>query len=94
MDDVVREGDISIQPLDERLISAFIAEGVLAKQAATVEEDEGGEPGVAAVRRTVGDHLDFEERIRRELRFIGLASEDEVCAFCGNLLLVPRAGAM
>ncbi|KAJ3033167.1 Transcriptional regulator [Rhizophlyctis rosea] len=82
LDDFVREGDISIPALDERLMSAFIAEGVVAKAAEVDEEQDndaggGGEPGSAAVRRSEGDYLDFEERVRRELRFVGLASEDE-----------------
>ncbi|KAJ3041737.1 Transcriptional regulator [Rhizophlyctis rosea] len=83
LDDLVREGDISIRPLDERIISCLIADNLIPRTAApalmqqSADEDDAVEPGSAAVKRSSGDYLDCEERIRRELLFIGLGDEEE-----------------
>ncbi|KAJ3293065.1 Transcriptional regulator [Borealophlyctis nickersoniae] len=73
-DEAMRDGEPSIGPLAERIISALLAEQILQKVDYT---GDIGRLGENARLRTKADVMDLEERMRQELRHIGLIDEDD-----------------
>lgn len=77
IEDTVYEGDLHLGPLSERLLAAFIREGVVPDQ---TDEDEdpftSASSRVLARSRSKTDLSLMEERIRAELIHTGLITED------------------
>ncbi|KAJ3091521.1 Transcriptional regulator [Quaeritorhiza haematococci] len=86
IDDTVHVGDVFYGPLTERIICSLFDEGIL-DMAALADGGSGSEPEdesnelravVAKGRqRSRGDMMDLENRLRAELKHIGLIDEDE-----------------
>lgn len=77
VDDTIYDGDLHMGSLSERLISAFIREGVVPDQ---MDEDDDPLPSSSRVvhkLRTKTDLSLFEERLKAELVHIGLLTHQE-----------------
>lgn len=74
-------GDVTLGSLSERIVTALIEEGVIvdARVDDTSDMSQSSHPvPPLPPPRTRGDMLELEERIKEELRFVGLLGDDEV----------------
>jgi hypothetical protein len=90
-DNTVYGGDVQMGSLTERILGALREEGVSIngnsssdkRKRNRVEDDDDGEGGEgvsqkAVVSRTVHDMMSLEDRLRMEMRYLGLLDEKEV----------------
>jgi len=70
----IDQDDISCGPLTERLLSSLIAEEVVAPK----EVKDGNDDQNQEVQPSARNYAELEERIKRELRYIGLLGNEEV----------------
>lgn len=81
--------NIYVGPLTERLVSAIAIQNKDATpfdvQKTSIGQVEDPTVEFPPPRTAVLDAVDLEERIRRELRFVGLLPEDEVCSILHQL---------
>ena len=75
-DDTVLPGDVTLGPLTERLLSCLIPEGIVPDQRLLDEDAEI--PAQKHKPRTSADMAKVEERVKKELIFLGLYSEQQV----------------
>jgi hypothetical protein len=91
-DDTVLPGDVSLGPLAEKLLASLIPEGVVPDLRLLLEEDGTTDPTPANVNtqssalktilsrkpRTSLEIRDMEARLRKELVFLGIVSENDL----------------
>ncbi|KAJ3025770.1 UNVERIFIED_CONTAM: Transcriptional regulator [Siphonaria sp. JEL0065] len=90
VNDTVYGGDVYIGPLSERLLSTLVEEGSVNPAAIDLEavrrfgEDDESDgpvvpsrPGINATCRTTSDVIGLEERLRNELKYLGLFGDEE-----------------
>ncbi|KAI9205339.1 histone acetyltransferases subunit 3-domain-containing protein [Polychytrium aggregatum] len=79
-DDGVIPGDVGFGSLTERIVSSLFHEDLLEAAEDHYHDDEPDDPVAVAARmkaRTKTEMSDLEERLKNELRFIGLLPEEE-----------------
>ncbi|KAG0374462.1 Transcriptional regulator [Mortierella sp. AD032] len=78
-DENIDQDEVSCGPLTERIICSLISEEVAdAKDFAQEEEARGASPSPAAAQSNTRNYAELEERIKRELRYIGLLGNEEI----------------
>ncbi len=77
MDGTVFEGDIQLGKLSQRLLAALCRESLVPDIKHNLADDDDTFPAVAPLLRTKADLNTLEDRIRKELCFIGLLEDEE-----------------
>jgi hypothetical protein len=80
------QNDIGGGSLTERLISSLVVENILTEDINLNEDEEEDDPDIVERKHTrtmlqsdpPAEVVDFEERLRRELRYVGLFSDEDV----------------
>lgn len=72
----IREGDIYLKPLSERIIASLMENRIIGFVPPITPTTDDLDDGISF--RTDGDMVELEQRMRNELRYIGLIDEDEV----------------
>ncbi|KAF9939505.1 Transcriptional regulator [Mortierella antarctica] len=78
-DENIDQDEVSCGPLTERIISSLISEEVV--DSSDMKQDDNlsaPSPSPAAVQSSARNYAELEERIKRELRYIGLLGNDEI----------------
>ncbi|KAG0071584.1 Transcriptional regulator [Linnemannia elongata] len=78
-DENIDQDEVSCGPLTERIICSLISEEVAdAKDFAQDEDAPRASPSPAAMQSNARNYAELEERIKRELRYIGLLGNEEI----------------
>ncbi|KAG0198748.1 Transcriptional regulator [Mortierella sp. GBA30] len=78
-DENIDQDEISCGPLTERIICSLISEEVVeAKEIKQDDESSGSSTAPATVQASARNYAELEERIKRELRYIGLLGNEEI----------------
>ncbi|KAF9421050.1 Transcriptional regulator [Podila epigama] len=72
-DENIDQDEVSCGPLTERIICSLIAEDVDSK---LIKQDD--EPGPSGINSQPRNYAELEERVKRELRYIGLLGNEEI----------------
>jgi transcriptional adapter 3 len=86
--------NVFVGPLTERVVAALAFgceedRSQLANSEMRGKDASGDARGEKEERKAI-DAVELEERIKKELRFIGILGEDEVCVPCYLLLVIRR----
>ncbi|KAF9582172.1 Transcriptional regulator [Lunasporangiospora selenospora] len=76
-DENIEQEDISCGPLTERIISSLILEDVVDPKELKTDEDQP-DPAPIVHQSNPRNYAELEERIKRELRYIGLLGNEEI----------------
>ncbi|KAG0258488.1 Transcriptional regulator [Mortierella polycephala] len=78
-DENIDQDEVSCGPLTERIICSLISEEVVDSKELKQDEDVSApSPSPAALQSNARNYAELEERIKRELRYIGLLGNDEI----------------
>ncbi|KAI8817689.1 histone acetyltransferases subunit 3-domain-containing protein [Fimicolochytrium jonesii] len=69
-----QDGEICYKPISERIISSLMENRIIGGVFAPVAEETVDEP---LTPESMGDAIDLEDRMRKELRFLGLIEDEE-----------------
>ncbi|KAF9189449.1 Transcriptional regulator [Haplosporangium sp. Z 767] len=78
-DENIDQDEVSCGPLTERIICSLISEEVVDPKELNQDDDASApSPSPAAPQSNARNYAELEERIKRELRYIGLLGNDEI----------------
>ncbi|KAI8602357.1 histone acetyltransferases subunit 3-domain-containing protein [Dissophora ornata] len=80
-DENIEQDEVSCGPLTERIICSLIAEDVVEPKELTQDDDQSAlppSPAPTVAQSNAKNYAELEERLKRELRFVGLLGSDEI----------------
>ncbi|KAG0328314.1 Transcriptional regulator [Dissophora globulifera] len=75
-DENIEQDEVSCGPLTERIICSLIAEDVV--DPTDIKQDEDSSSSSAGTQSNARNYAELEERLKRELRFVGLLGDEEI----------------